>query len=453
MMRRGAPYAALALAALSLTACNTVSRLNPFHGRSHQTHAEPGERISLLELNDQLKVSESLKGQDFFLPPPESRADWPLPGGSAEQSVEHVAAGADLTIAWRRTFGEAENRARHVTAPPIVAENKVFVMDGMANVSAHDAETGAQLWRVNLEPKSKREKEGFGGGLAYQDGKVYATSGFRLVAQIDAKSGRVDWLTHTDSPIHAAPTVADGKVIVVDVDDQLLTFNTADGTPSWNYEALAEPARVLSASSPAVFGDTVVASFASGELAAFRASNGQALWDVQLSGTTPTSALSEIRDIAGRPVIYKGDVFAISHANVMAATDLRTGAIRWEIPLSGVTSPWVAGDVVYAVGQTGLVVCVSRDSGQLYWLTDLDEPLKTKKGKTPKRQRLVWTTPILASGRLITFSDKGEGVALDPKTGQVLKRLKIGDDALIGPIAAGNLIYLATEKADLIAIR
>lgn len=452
--RHASVIAAVAVSAIALTACTTAAKLNPFHAAAKPGKPGEGERISLLELSDQLKVSDALKGQDFFLPPPQPRADWPLPGGTPEQSVEHVAAAPAFQLAWRRSFGAASGHRRDVMAPPVAADGKVFVMDAMATVSAHDAGTGAELWRVNLKPKSKREKEGFGGGIAYAGGKLYVSSGFRLVAELNAADGHLDWQTRTDAPIHAAPTVADGRVFVVDVDDELLTFNATTGTPDWTYQALTEPARMLIASSPAVSNGTLVASFASGELVALRDDNGTELWNVALSRTTRTNALSEIRDIAGRPVIYKGDVFAISHADVMAATDLRTGNIRWQLPVSAITTPWPSGDVVYVVDQSGQVICASRNSGQLYWLTDLNAPPPPKKGKKPaKRGRVVWSSPILASGRVITVSDKGEAVAIDAKTGQVQRRLKIGEDALIGPIAAGDTIYLVTQKAELIAIR
>jgi outer membrane protein assembly factor BamB len=447
----------VAAGALQLGACSTVKKANPFHGRaSAAPRTEAGQRISLLELNDQLKVSDSLKGQDFFLPPAQPQADWPVPGGSLEQSVEHVAAAPEFQIAWRRTFGAKSARHADVMAPPIIADGKIFVMDGNADVSAHDAKTGAQLWRIDLRPKVKhdRDREGFGGGLAYSNGKIYAASGYRLVAELDASNGHVDWLTHTDAPVHDAPTVADGRVYAIDVDDELLTFNAANGTPDWTYQALTEPARMLVASSPAVSNGTLVASFASGELVALREDNGTELWNAPLSHTTRTNALSEIRDIAGRPVIYKGDVFAVSHADVMAATNLRTGDVRWTIPLSGSTSPWPVGDVVYAVDTAGDVICAARDSGQLYWMTDLNAPPPAKKGKKPpKRLRTVWSGPLLASDRLVIASDRGEVVALDPKTGAVQKRLKISDDTLLSPIAADGMIYIATEKADLIAIR
>jgi outer membrane protein assembly factor BamB len=451
--RHARVIAAVTIVAVAVAGCGSIRM--PFRGRPKPAATAAGERISLLELNDQLKVSETLKGQDFYLPPPAPQADWPYAGGTLEQSVENVDAAPEFRIAWRRSFGQKSTHHAFVMAPPVMADGKVFVMDADADVSAHDARTGAQLWRTNLRPKSKREKDAFGGGIAFTGGKLYVASGYRLVAELDADSGRVGWVTRTAAPIHDAPTVSDGRVYAIDVDDELLTFSADTGTPDWTYQALTESARIMAASSPAVSNGTLVASFASGELVALRSDNGTELWNLPLSHTTRSSALSEIRDIAGRPVIYKGDVFAISHADVMADTDLRTGEVRWQLPVSGITSPWPAGDVVFAVDQSGQVICASRESGALYWLTDLNAPKPPKKkgGKPSKRSREVWSSPILANNRLITVSDMGWAVAINAKTGEVEQRLKLGDDVMIGPIAAGGMLYVVSEKAELIAIR
>ena len=333
-----------------------------------------------------------------------------------------------------------------MTAPPIAAGGRIFVMDGGATISARDASTGAQIWRTNITPKSKRDHEAWGGGLAFADGKIYASSGFREVVQIDAATGALGWRTRTEAPVHAAPTVFGGRVFAVDVNDELLAFDAATGAQAWTYQALTEPARILAASSPAVENDTVVASFASGELVALRASNGNELWNASLSRANRTNALSEIRDIAGRPVIYKSDVFAVSHSDVFAAVDLRTGTARWTLPVSAITSPWPAGDAVFVVDQSGQVICAARESGQIYWIKDLNAGRK-------KKQRAVWSSPVLASGRLIIVSSKGEAVALNAKTGAVERTLRLGNDALIGPIAVGGTVYVVTEAAQLVAIR
>jgi outer membrane protein assembly factor BamB len=285
------------------------------------------------------------------------------------------------------------------------------------------------------------------------------TSGFRLVAQIDATTGRVGWRTRTEQPIHGAPTVAGGRVMAVALDNTLLTFDATTGAQGWTYQALSESARILASSTPAVSGDTVVAAFGSGELVALRAANGNDLWNEALSRASRTSALSEIRDIAGRPVIYQGDVFAISHSGVFAATDLRTGQARWSLPLVGITTPLPAGDVVYAVGTEGKLLCVSRESGQIYWIRDLNA------GYVPKKKgglwgigahavpKPTWTNPILVNNRLIMGSSTGQVAAVNAKTGEVERRVDVGSPVLIGPIAAGSMVYVVTDSAQLVALR
>lgn len=460
-LRRNSLLALLLTASVAASGCSTINRLNPFDGGDdapEETAAE-GERIAVLAADQALTVSEALKGADFFLPEPSPVSEWPLPGGSPEQAMVHVAGGGNLEIAWRRGFGEGSGRGAHVTAPPVAANGKIFVMDGHARVSAIDAQSGSQVWSVDLRPDSRRDKEAFGGGLAVAGGKLYVTSGYRFAAQLDAETGAVGWRTATEQPIHAAPTVSGGRVFAVAIDNTLLTFDTADGELGWNYQALTEPARILAASSPAVSGDTVVASFGSGELVALRAANGNDLWNEGLSRATRSNALSEIRDIPGRPVIFQGDVFAVSHSGIFAATDVRTGQARWSLPITGITTPWPAGDVVYVVSKAGEVICVARESGQIYWITDLGEGREERKGgflglgARHFSVRPIWSSPLLASGKLLVAGSTGELVALNPKTGAVEKTVNLGDSTLLGPIAVNGTVYVATDEAQLIALR
>jgi outer membrane protein assembly factor BamB len=333
-------------------------------------------------------------------------------------------------------------------------------MDAEARVSALDARTGAEVWRTNIRPTgNRRDREAFGGGIAFADGKLYVASGFRQVVQLDAATGALGWRARTEQPIHAAPTVAGGRVMVVALDNTLLTFDAATGAPGWTYQALSEPARILAASSPAVSGETVVASFGSGELVALRGQNGSDLWSAALSRAVQTSALSEIRDIPGRPVIYRGDVFAVSHSGVFAATDLRTGQARWNLPVVGVTTPWAAGDVVYVVSRDGQLICAARDSGQIYWITDLNAGVRPRKtggflfiGRhlAPKP---LWSSPILANNRVILVGSSGELVAVNAKSGAVERRDRLGAPAIIGPIASGDMLYVVTDNGQLVALR
>lgn len=462
MTRRTTILAAVLIGALATSGCSTLSNLNPFDKKDDAPSelAGEGQRISIIAADQLLEPAEALKGVDFFLPAVETVAAWPLPGGTPEQAVGNANAGANVSVAWRKSFGQGQKRGRYVTAPPVAADGKVFAMDASGHVVAMDARSGSQIWRTGTNPgDNKRDKLAFGGGMAYADGKLYVSSGYREVMQMDAQTGAVGWRTKTSEPIHGAPTVSGGRVFVVALDNTLMTFDAASGTPAWTYQALSETARILSASSPAISGDTVVAAFGSGELVALRTSNGNDLWNEALSRASRTSALSEIRDIPGRPVIFQGDVFAVSHSGVFAATDLRTGQARWSLPVVGVTAPLPVGDVVYVVSKTGEVICASRENGQIYWIRNLNEGFKAKKkggvfGIGGQRQnRPVWSGPLLASDKLLIVGQTGEMVALNAKTGVIEKRIDLKGASMLSPIAMGDTVYVVTMEADLIAIR
>jgi outer membrane protein assembly factor BamB len=315
-------------------------------------------------------------------------------------------------------------------------------------VTALDAASGHELWTVDLSDKKGPDREAFGGGIAYADGMLYMSSGYRFVAALDARNGHVVWRVPVSSPVHGAPTVAGGRVFVIDIVDQLQVYDAKTGASDWTYQPLEEPARMLIASSPAVSGEEVVAPFASGELVALTAANGTDLWTDVLSLTNRNSALSEIRDISGRPAIYRGSVFAGSHSGVMTSVELRTGQTQWSLPMAMISAPWPAGDVVYAVDVGGNVVCAARDSGQIYWIRRLNEPLR-------KKFRSNWSGPMLASNRLLLVSDKGTILALDPHTGKNLKTLKLDkkEGSFLSPVATGGLLYLLADDGELIAIR
>ncbi|MDB5452264.1 MAG: enzyme repeat domain protein [Caulobacteraceae bacterium] len=457
---RVAALSALVAGAVFLSSCSTLSRLNPIRRGTTdaQAEADRAKRIPVLALDEKLQPAAALTGVEFSLPAVRAITEWPTPSGPLDQSVENVDAAPNFQVAWRRRFGEKSGRRAHVTAPPISSGGRVFVMDGEAQVSAIDAASGQVVWRTNLNPGSRRDRHAFGGGIAISGARLYVSSGFRFVQALDVATGRVLWKQNTISPIHDAPNVSGGRVYTISVDNQLETFDAASGAPGWKYQALVEPARILAASSPALSGDTVVAAFSSGELVALSAANGTELWNQQLSRNSRTTALSEIRDIPGRPVVFRGDVMAGSHSGVFASVDLRTGQFRWDpLPISMLGTPWAAGDVIYVTSKAGEVVCVARSSGQVYWVRDLNAGRKQVRASRflglTKIDRPYWSGPILASNRLISVSTDGRLVALNPRTGEIMSQLRIGSPAVISPIAVSGQVFVVTEEAELIAIR
>jgi outer membrane protein assembly factor BamB len=217
----------------------------------------------------------------------------------------------------------------------------------------------------------------------------------------------------------------------------------------WDHQGISESAGILTSTSAAVSGDTVVVPYTSGELYAIRINTGTPEWNDMLTKSGNVTALSELDDIAGRPVIDRDMVFAISHSGLMAAINLNTGERVWSRDVGGIQSPWAAGDYVYVLTVDGQVLCLQRKDGKVKWL----HPLPRWEDPKSRDGAIVWSGPVLVSDRLIFVSSSGKAISLSPYTGDLLGRVDIPDGTYIGPVVANGTLYLLTNSAQLIAMR
>ncbi len=467
-------------AALLLPACSTLSAINPFDKTEAELKAEQGdvagaeERISILALDETLKVSGTISPDSISLPEQYVNADWPQPGGSANHVVQHTGASGPLEKIWSKDVGDGSGRKGRVVAPPVIASGRLIVMDSDNTVRAFDLASGDKVWEdkiikeevgrtrtgrrgiveritnpLSFTDKGGKDKEGVGGGVTTSQGVVYVTSGLGVVQSMDLATGAVNWRQDMRVPLHSAPTVSGGRLFAVSDDNELFAMNAATGDVIWTYRGIVESARMLTAPAPAVVDEVVIAPFASGELIAMRVQNGSVLWQDALSSGGRLTPLATLNDIAAGPVIADGYVIAAAQSGAMSAFDFRTGQRIWNQPAGVVGFPWVAGDFVYTVTTEGQAVCVSKLDGSVIWMTQLREFKKAKKRKT----RVSWAGPVLAGERLLLFSSLGEGVELNPYTGAVSREFKVGDPVYVPPIIANETVYILTDNAKVIAYK
>jgi outer membrane protein assembly factor BamB len=168
-----------------------------------------------------------------------------------------------------------------------------------------------------------------------------------------------------------------------------------------------------------------------------------------LTRSGQVTALSELDDIAGRPVIDRDLVFAISHSGVMAAISLSTGDRIWSRDIGGIQTPWAAGDYIYVLTTESQLMCLQRKDGRVKWITQLDrwENPETKDGV------IVWAGPVLVSNRLVVVSNTGVLQAVSPYTGKLMGKEEFEGGTMIAPVVANGTLYMVTKHAELLALR
>jgi outer membrane protein assembly factor BamB len=437
-MGRAYRYTALVLAALALAGCSSASKLlNDVTGETDTVL--PGKRESVAAPGTAADAPITDSSEPIIIPAAQTNASWSQPGGSATNALGNLAVGASLTRSWSVNAGEGSSDEGHIIASPIVANGAVYVLDSDDKVTAVSANGGGRLWRTSLVPEGKKRRAAFGGGLAAEGGRVYATTPFGEALALDASSGAIVWRKKVEAPIRAAPTIADGTIYFTGSSNEVFALKASDGSEVWKYQGTGGHASIVSSPSPAVSNGVVIMPTTSGELIAFSASDGLESWSDSLVSADPVAAASNIGSISGRPVIDGGQVFAISNAGKMASYSLSSGERHWAKDISGSQTPWTAGDFVFVISNGHTMMAVSKRSGGIRWTTELP-------GK-------LWAGPVLGGGRLLAVSSTGQFVSVSAETGQIVSTSDLGGEFYIPPVIANGTVYLLNDDATLIALR
>jgi outer membrane protein assembly factor BamB len=432
---------AVLLLPLAAAACNTLDNIF-----SDTKEPLPGKREEVGASRRGLEADPADK-RPVTVPPPAAMPDWPQAGGTITHAVGHVQVN-DMAPNWRASIGEGGGYRAKITAQPVVAGDRVFAMDSDAVVSAFDLATGRRIWRTETQDDKDRSTN-VGGGMATVEGVVYVTTGRADVLALDAGTGAIRWRKPLGSPARSAPTVADGRLYVTTIDDKLLALDAAAGERLWAYQAAASATTVLGEAAPATSEGLVVTGFGSGDLVAVRADSGVLAWSDSLASSRGRNSLVDLSAISGLPVVDQGRVYVVGVGGLLVSLDLRSGRRLWEREVGGSETPWLAGDWLFVQTLDQSLAAIGREDGRVRWVVDLpryDNPEK-------RRDRLFWTGPVLAGGRLVLAGSNETALSVDPADGRILGRQELRGPAAVAPIAAAGTLFIVTDDGTLQAFR
>ncbi|HWY61300.1 MAG TPA: PQQ-binding-like beta-propeller repeat protein [Rhizomicrobium sp.] len=452
-------------ACVALSGCaNTMDTISNWFSAAHKSTLK-GERISLLSTDAAVKPDPTLANTPIRLPAPYHNTDWTQPGGFPSNATYHLDAPGPLREIWDADAGKGSDATSRLTASPVVADGRIYTIDAEAHVYAYNQKTGREVWDKRLAPKNGTDMptlwgllgksntiepaSGMGGGVAYDAGKLFATSGFGVVYALDAKTGERVWGQDIGVPIVNAPVVSGGRIFVSTHDNHFYALAESNGRQLWSHQGIPESAGVVSSTSAAVSGEFVIAPYSSGEVYALQVQNGQVAWSDVLTQSGQVTSLSALDDIAGRPVIDRDVVYAISHSGLMAAINLSTGDRVWSRDIGGTQTPLAAGDYVYVITGDSQILCLTRKEGKVRWVHQLPQ----YEDESNQQRPISWNGPLLVSDKLIATSSNGYLEAISPYTGQLLGKIELDGGTSVAPIAADGTVYVYTDDAELMALR
>lgn len=433
-------FALLGGAALLLAGCDTFDGI--FGERRPPL---PGERRPVLRRDPPLAADPALDGRAVALPAPTPIAEWPMAGGPPSHAPGHADFTATPAVAWRASAGTGSDYRRRITSGPVIAGDVVYTVDAWGAVSAHTLADGRLRWRTDTTPED-RGAIALGGGAAVGGDVVYVTTGAAELLALAVANGAVRWRVTLPQPARGAPTLADGRIFVPTIENHLLALSAEDGRRLWTYRGAALNTIPLGMPAPAVEGQTVVAGFGTGELVALRVTDGRLLWSESVGSAN--ASLADIVGITGLPLIDRGRVVATGMAGTTIAVDLRSGRRLWERAFGGATGPVGAGDWVFAVTRNAQALALGREDGRIRWVIDLEPPAEGQRGEATRFGR-----PMVAGGRILVPSSRGDLLLIDPAGGAVAGRVSLGSSVTLPMALAGGTLVALADDGTLIALR
>ena len=406
----------------------------------------PGTRVAIRPALAVQNASASIS-----LGTPISNAGWLQAGYSATHVAPNLALASAPVLRWSADIGQGNSDRSRITSSPVVAAaGVIYTMDAAGHVQANAAENGARLWRVDITPIGEQNgAQGFGGGLALEGDRLYATSGFGALLSLNAATGAENWRYPFDAPLHGTPTVSAGRVYVVASNDIAYAVDGAKGKLSWQMAGPRGTGPVaMGGSAPAVSGQNVVLPYASGRVIGATA-GGTGRWSEDVNQARLSDVRATIGGMTGAPVIAGGRAIVGNAGGQISALRLTTGTPDWTVPVGATGRAAVIGGSVFVVSDSSQLLRINAGNGQVIWATQLPEFTKPEK----RKGFVAHYGPVVAGGQVIVAGTDGRLRFFDPASGSETYSVALPAGAASAPIVAAGVLYVINQKGKLLAFQ
>ncbi len=253
---------------------------------------------------------------------------------------------------------------------------------------------------------------------------------------------KVQWTLGGSSLREFPPVLSENRIFQLTDDGVVSAVDKYTGKILWSH-TLGE----LSASAPAVVGDTVYVTILSragaaddGRAVALDAATGHILWSRELPSRSESS-----------PLVDSGKVFFGSEDGTVYALDAHTGGTVWTYHAAGAVkaSPTLQNGVLYFGDYSGHVQAVSESTGRRIWLAGSEGALLGS--------GTFYSTAAVIYGRVFLGNTDGRVYAYDAATGRLDWAYQTGAYVYASPAATnapgiGPTIYVGSYDGSFYAL-
>lgn len=340
---------------------------------------------------------------------------------------------ASIESIWEVNAGASSSKL-YVRLLPAIDDDRIFTAGVSGRVSAFDARTGSEHWRVDTKLPVR-------GGPGAGEGLVLIGTADAEVVALSQQDGSERWRSRVSSEVLAAPQVGSGIVVARSIDGRIYGLNATDGKRLWIYDSKVPVLTLRGLSAPVIDGRGVVAGLANGRLVALRLNDGVVLWEASVAVPRGRSELDRIVDIDSEPVIADGVIHAVTFQGNIATIALENGRGLWRREMSSHAGLSADKKYLYVTDDQSHVWALDRRNGQSFW-------------KQAKLQARRVTAPTPYGAYVVVGDLEGYVHVLSSNDGGFVARKKVSSSAIIAaPIVEGDTIYVSGSDGRVTALR
>jgi outer membrane protein assembly factor BamB len=350
------------------------------------------------------------------------------PKGNLPAPLVDLKGSMAVRTAWKLEVG----KSRNFQFSPALAGNTVIVAGGDGTLVRAESASGRQLWRVKA---GMDLTAGVG-----TDGSLIVVGGEKGQLLAFDMDGKPMWKTQLSSEILSSPVVGQGIVVARSVDNRIVGIDAATGQKKWTVQRAAPPLTLRLAPGMVVHDKDVIIAQPGGKLLSLVLATGAPRWEVEVGVARGATELERVTDIGGYPVVFEGDVCAVSFQGRTGCWDLTNGSPRWTRDLSSEAGVAVDQRFVFVTDDKGAVYAYNRDTGTSAWKND-------------KLAFRHLSTPV-SYGRAVAVGDyQGYVHFLSREDGAFLARAATDGSAISStPLVAGSNLIFQTQNGTVTAI-
>ncbi len=421
---------------------------------------DKAKAISAFAVVDKIKVDDDLAKVEIKLPKQVPNASWSGSVAYENQYVENFAKSFSLknsgeislkksAITWNFYSGNFNDR---FVFTPLLDGDKSFILNSSGDLIAYDLKQDKRIFKKRLFPRKflrnyqtpkiflkknndmLRQAQHDGRG----DNKIFAIAGSNKIVAANANDGEIIWTKDISAIPVSAPVADDENVYVATNDNKLYALDSVSGNLKWVQSGVARTTAIFGAANPVLYKNLVIATYSSGEIYGIDKKTGEALWSQDLNVNKATSSDFYLNDIDATPLVKDDVIYAIGNGGLMMAINSKNGNYLWKKEIAGIVDFWAAGEFLYVINNDDKLLAIAKKTGGIKWISQLPNYKNEKKPQT----KIIYAGVIMAGDKLVISSIRGDLLIVSPFDGKIEKTLKTKTKIHHSPAVVNDKIYL-----------